>query len=569
MQQHPDQRLLSRLSHFLKNSHGQLFAKWSAYSALGCLTVGTFLADYSRLASPLIIGSVFLSYVGMASRSHRRVAQVVLALWVIPANMLFPALFNFGDQSSQQVRLQHQLIQLENQYNSLQNQRTALLQQQPFLQVQYDIAFNTHLGDQVLNAIGNTAGDVWLLNYTLHSTNDLIGYSTWLLQENYRNVAGVSLSESNQEAIKDNGEQIHSIQQLNVNRDIQENNSFLPASERSQPVPRAYQANCVSGYSCVVQQGWQQPFIDGWQRISKEPLSATWFFWLSLLLAIPGMFFLLPLTMSRRWVVSYRVLYNGPLSNLNDVAFPQQKRQALSGETSIVKIGVHSPLIPRKQEDQRDEIPAFLYLNLGPGTTVLDVFLGQQYTQQRDAGLVAVGYDTMTGDIVLQVKPVATQIARPEKGVQRFDKKRTWKEMRALQKTMRRFPLQFYVVIDYFANTIKATTPLTDIERLQEQRGPGWLGRIAIVCHELCWWISALVFYFALQNCSYLFFRNSTTPASFFSWGLGLFIFGFLLKIVELIIMKTTTRRQRDFFYDDLATLTHVMSIHYSNNQKA
>lgn len=55
-----------------------------------------------------------------------------------------------------------------------------------------------------------------------------------------------------------------------------------------------------------------------------------------------------------------------------------QKRQKLSVEASIIKIEANSPLIPRKQEEQSDETQEFLHLNLSPGTTVLDVFLGQQ-----------------------------------------------------------------------------------------------------------------------------------------------------------------------------------------------
>lgn len=136
MQPQPRQKLLPRFLRFLQSPRGQIFANWCAFGALGCLATGILLTDYSRFALPFTIASFLLACLGAASRSHRRMVQVVLALWVIPFNMLGPALFNLGDQASQLSRLQQQVIQLENQQNSLQDQQTALQKQQPLLQIQ-------------------------------------------------------------------------------------------------------------------------------------------------------------------------------------------------------------------------------------------------------------------------------------------------------------------------------------------------------------------------------------------------------------------------------------------------
>src|SRR5262249_33600292 len=99
MQKQPGQRPMPRFFSFLQSSRGQLFATWCAYSALSCLAMGMFLTDYSRLVLPLMLISLLLSYVGVASHSRRNLAQVVLALWIIPVNVLAPALFDLGDQA--------------------------------------------------------------------------------------------------------------------------------------------------------------------------------------------------------------------------------------------------------------------------------------------------------------------------------------------------------------------------------------------------------------------------------------------------------------------------------------
>lgn len=172
---------------------------------------------------------------------------------------------------------------------------------------------------------------------------------------------------------------------------------------------------------------------------------------------------------------------------------------------------------------------------------MLDVFLGQQ----RAEGLAEVAYNRTTGNIVLKLKPVAMQVMRREKGERQPKRRITLKEARAMNKAMRRLPLHFYAVVDYFAGSIKASTPIADVERLQEQRGPAWLGRIAALCQGLFWWAYALGFYFSLVNCSYIFFRAATTSSLIFAWGAGLLVVGLALKGVELLIMKTTTRPQR------------------------
>ena len=204
-----------------------------------------------------------------------------------------------------------------------------------------------------------------MLKASLQYTNPLIDYDILLMQNNGRDLPDTSSISTNQQAIKDNDEQIQFNQQNDMSQHIRLNNNDLPVSEKVPFISRAYQNSCISGYICLVQLSWQQPFVSGWQHITTEPLSATWFFWLLLLMALSGLFLLLPLNLSPRWIISYQIVYTGPFSNLNDPSFPEQKRQEMRAETSLVKIEVRSSFVLNKQKNQGDRLfPRFYYSSL-------------------------------------------------------------------------------------------------------------------------------------------------------------------------------------------------------------
>ncbi len=521
------------LLEFLRSSCGQIFATWCAYGALACITMYALLVDYSHLAFPFVIAAPCLLFIGMASRSHRRFAQTALALLIIPLNMFFVALPNLSNQASQQAHLQQQTIQLENQYNNLQDQETVLQKQLSLLQKRLASIQNQDQSGRVRLDIVGIEGRLPLLKSEVGDTNALITNNTQILQYNYQNLPADAAIQVSQRAIEAADEQIQFNSHNDARQNIDYNNFLLPAAERVQFVVRAYEKSCVSGYSCLSPLAWQQPFVDGWRRISGEPLAASGTFLLVLLLALLSMFILLPLDLTPLAVVSYQIVYNGLLANLNDPAFPEKKRRKLPAETSIVKVEVRSSYVPLRQANQREEAAQeFLSFNLGTDTTILDAFI-EQDNQQDEKALAEVRYNKVTGNVILKVKAMEPQPVRSTKPA-------------CKSKVVRQFPIQLYIIVASFAGSIDAVTSIDEIERLQEQRGPRWLGGIAAFCHLLAWWVYAAACYIALLYCSFQFFQGSANPVlPLNSFETVFLIAGFIAKVVELIIVKATIRTQK------------------------
>ncbi len=120
---------------------------------------------------------------------------------------------------------------------------------------------------------------------------------------------------------------------------------------------------------------------------------------------------------------------------------------------------------------------------------------------RKEKGLIDVNLNA--GNVVVKVRPVTLRPARQGRGVKRLKTRRTQKEARALNAATHRFPIQLYAVVDYFAGSIDAATPLAEVELLREERGPAWSGTFALFCQVLCWWISALRLcaFFSKQVC--------------------------------------------------------------------
>lgn len=548
MQGQSEKKNSGRFGTFLKSSQGQIFVTCCAYSALSCTMIGFLLSDYTRLAWPFVIASFFLATLGLVAYSHKRFAQVVLLLWVIQVNSIGAAAFNLGEQTDQQAQLQQQTIKMENRFNKFQGMEKILAAQLPLL---HSLLGETNDPDKisfVSDSIQRTQMDLISIQTDIQFLRARIDYNIFLLRDNLRNLPTSSLVNDNKEEIQSNAGSIQFYQgDINTSTQVIADNNLLLPFKNIPRVSNIVQENCVNGFVCIAQYSWQQSFIDSWQSISSMPFTATWPFWLSLFLGIAGMFLLLPRSLSQRWVVTYRVRYIGTLAHLNDPAFPEQKRRELRGEASIVKIEIHSSLFFLKQKAWPDETRELLRLNLGLGTTILDAFLKQTVTEN----LSEAGYDTTNGDIVIKVKPL--ELLVPIK----FAPHTPYKAKRAALRGQRRFPIQLYVVVDYFSGSLKATTPIAGVECLREQRGPTWLVRMAEVFHELVWWIYAIGLYIALSICSTMFFRGApyTYPPLFISIGLGGLIAALILQMAEMIIMHKTTKKQnitKNTVYDSI-----------------
>ncbi|GHO82312.1 hypothetical protein [Dictyobacter formicarum] len=546
MQKHSEKKNAGRLGTFLKSSQGQIFVTCCAYSALGCTIIGFVLSDYTRLAWPFVVASFFLAILGQAAYAHRRFAQVVLLLWVIQANSIGVTVFNLGDQANQQAQLQQQTIQLENQLHRFQGMDKILATQLPLLQQLLDETKDPDNSFVVSDSMQTTQMEQLSITTDRQLLRADIDDNIFLLRDNLRNLPTSSLVTGNNEEMQSNAGSIQFYQkELNDATQVIADNTLLLPREHIPTVSTSDQKNCVNGFVCLAQYSWQQSFIDGWQSISSVPFTATWPFWLSLLLGIAGMFLLLPRNLSQRWVVTYRVRYIGTLAHLNDPAFPEQKRRDLRGETPIVNIEIRSSRFLLKQKAWPDEARELLRLNLGLGTTIQDAFLKQTTTEH----LSEASYDTTSGDIVIKVKPLVPLQFAPHT---------PYKAKRAALRGQRRFPIQLYVVVDYFSGSLTATTPIAEVECLREQRGPTWLVSMAAVFHELVWWIYATGLYIALSICSTMFFRGApyTYPPVFIPVGLGGLIAALILQLTEMIIMHKTIRKQniiKNTSYNDIA----------------
>jgi hypothetical protein len=565
--------LISRLS-ALGSPRGQLFTTCCAYSALTCQTISLLLIDYTRLSLPFGIAVLPLSCLGIISRSRRSFARLALALWVVSANVLVSPLFNLNEQFTLMPRMQQQVIQLENQNNHLNTQYSTLLKQTTILQsiLGQELSTTKHkdpaLEKKLFGVLSPTFHAYTQIQNSLPATNAHINLSAAYLEYGNRNFLDYYwVHQYYQQSITSNDNQIRANQRLieSVNQIIKDNNALIPPPNFPF-APWVDQKTCVSGYPCI-QLSWQQPFIDGWHNITTEPLSTTWFFWLSLLIAVPGIFLILPgyeeKLEDNYWKVSYRLLYAGPLSHLDDPAFPDQQREVWPPETSILKITITSTQFLRKKDDMGKDIPNlpssfrivpaqdkmygdaqdFLYLNLGLGSTVHDVFLAQE-TRQNAQDASTVSYDSTTGNIVARVKPTVP-IEATSVGQYWNLRKNT---------AARQFPIQFYVVIDSFAGSLDAATPIATINQLREERGPKGFIKLINSLQGLLSFFYFGGFLLALQISSSIFFAG---PAylPYLSW----FVLGWLIAVLvfqvpEIIFARIAIRRPNLLPLDSLVS---------------
>lgn len=528
----------------LKNVSAQKIAIGCTYSAFICISIGLFLVDYSRLAFPFVIAAIPLLFLTGLSRSennptpHLRFALVAAVFWLLLADAIGAGIFRLGEQTTDINQMQGQLIQLENQHNQLQVQEKELNQQLTiFLQIKNASGSQPYSLD---DEIRTTMDALATIRTTQPYTDVLIDYTAAQIQQNNRNLLDDTLAKNDQQNISSNDDQI----QINrgliayLNGRMMANNLVLSDSQRTFLAPLVLQKSCVSGYPCNIQFSWQQPFLDGWSYVTTAPLATIWPFWLLFLLSLSGILVMLPYIanryMGRLLMVTYRLRYSGPLSGLKDSAFPQQKRQMLSPESSIVKIEIASKSFRLKKDDLSDKTQNFLSLNLGSGMGVHDVFLAQN-ARRSSVSPWTVSYDRATGNIVIKLGPTM-----PIKG------KNTGQTGLVHQ-----FPIEFYVVVDYFAGSLEATPAFPKIRRLREQRGPGWLIGLGDFLPEIILWTLATSFYLVLSDFSTIFFERSIqSPQVVLLPGIAGLIVPFVLVILGFIINKATIRRPRPLALD-------------------
>ncbi len=449
-------------------------------------------------------------------------AQVVAVLWVIPANTVLPlVLFNIGTQINQHARMQVQIVQLENQYNWLQEQENGLKKQSIFLQRHANDG--TPIAALFTDLAQTTDSLVSYTNDTSQYVNARVNYTIKIYALNGREMEDDTQIQRTQDAI-DVNEQELAINQKGIATladAIKNNNTILSAEEYVQPPVWIEQQSCVRGYPCSLP-GWQQSFATGWRHISTRAFSTTWFFWLLLVSSLTALFFLLPFSKSKSSSITYRVLYNGTLMQLNDAGFPTQKRQELGGETQILKVEIRPTFLLKQKKGLPNETQAFLHLVPDGGTTIQDVFLKEnKKSKRRDPR--EVRYDKTTNSIILSMQPI------PLKEVKRLP------------------PMQIYAVVDYFTGTLKAQTPVlfSWVECVQELRGPLWLLRVGNFLHGISWWIYGVGAYMSLSLCSYYFFDDVVIfPAKWIIIGLIALAIAVFLTAGEVILMHKITRPQ-------------------------
>lgn len=531
--------LLSRLNAFLKSPPGRRFASVCAISSLACLTISFLLADFTRLAWPFVVASLILAGFGHASPSRRTLAQMVLALWVIQANVVLTNAFNQFDLGNKPTTLYQQTLELENQANHMWPQLMNLYFQEGFLQGKLkDSPDSAQAG--VIQANLQRVQDETNTFYTLDTYGNLadtIRYDEYLLQYNARNFPTNSILQDMQNQIGRNGTQIKDDQQTIQQMDsiVNETNSSLPDLADSMNAASSVQMSCTM-FPCLQNYTWGQIFVAGWQNIMSKPLSVTCPYWLGLSLSLILWCFFLPLWQGPQWVLTYRRRYFGPLAGLRDKTLPAELEQEYSSETTVVKVEVSSSKLFLKHGKGSDEPRELLRLFLGTDTSIQRLFLGNTSADIQ----AEVELDRSTGEVVLKMHPLQLMT--------KFPKNTTYKKRMALTRARRRFPVQIYAIVDTFAGAITATTSVAEVERLEERRGPAWLSILGTFCHQFAWWTLAIGLFLVLETCSYLFFEGLTPPRQpllVYITGLSLLGAFLLFLILEIIITRTTTRRQK------------------------
>lgn len=274
--------LPSRLNIFLTSPPGRCFASVCAISALVCLTISFLLADCTRLAWPFVMASFVLAGFGHASPSRRTLAQMVLALWVIQANVILPNAFNQFDLGEKPATLHQQTLELENQANHMWPQLMNLYFQEGALQQKLKGNPDAAQVDVIQTALQHVQDETNAF-YTLDTygnLSDTIRYNEYLLQYNARNFPTNAILRYMQDQIGSNATLIKQNQQTIQKMDsiVNEANSFLPdLAGDMNPVPSA-KMNCTL-FLCLENYTLGQAFVAGWQHIASQPLSVTWPFW--------------------------------------------------------------------------------------------------------------------------------------------------------------------------------------------------------------------------------------------------------------------------------------------------
>lgn len=531
--------LPSRLNTFLTSPPGRRFASVGAISSLVCLTISFLLADFTRLAWPFVVASFVLAGLGHASPSHRTLAQMVLALWVIQANAILTNAFNQFDLGNKPATLYQQTLELENQANHMWPQLMNLYFQEGDLQGKLSDNSNSAQADLIqanLQHVQNETNTFYTLD-TYGNLADTIRYNEYLLQNNTRNFPTNAILQYMQDQIGSNATLIKQNQQTiqEMDRIVNETNSFFPDLAGSMNAVPSAKMSCAL-FPCLENDTWGQTFVAGWQNIASQPLPVTWPFWLGLSLSLVLWCFLLPRWQGPQWVLTYRRRYFGPLAGLRDKALPAELEQESSPETTVVKIEVSSSKLFLKQDERSDALRELLRLFLGTGMSIQRLFLGSTPADAQ----AEVELDRDTGEVVLKMQPLRLMT--------KFSKSTTYKERVALTHARRRFPVQIYVVVDTFAGAITATTPVAEVERLEKRRGPAWLSILGTFCHQFAWWALAIGLFLVLETCSHLFFAGLNTlsqPQPLYITGLSLLGAFLLFLTMEIIIARTTTRRQK------------------------
>jgi hypothetical protein len=102
--------------------------------------------------------------------------------------------------------------------------------------------------------------------------------------------------------------------------------------------------------------------------------------------------------------------------------------------------------------------------------------------------------------------------------------------------------------VDTFAGTITATTPVVEVERLEERHGPAWLSILGTFCRQFAWWTLAIGLFLVLETCSRIFFAGLDTlnqPQPLYIIGLSLLGAFLFFLTLEIVIAHTTIRWQK------------------------
>lgn len=528
-----------RLKTLLTSPPGRRIASICAISSLACLTISLLLGDFTRLAWPFVVASFVLAVFGCVSHSRRTLVRMVLALWVIQANAILTSALNQFDLGAKPTTLYQQTQELESQANHMWPQLMNLYFQEGALQQALKDKSNVAQADVIQANLQSVQDEInaFYTQDTYGNLADVIIYNEYLLQNDARNFPTNAILQYMQDQIGSNATLIKQNRQV-----IQKMDSIVNAASSifpdlagyMNPVPSAAM-NCTM-FPCLENSTWGQIFVTGWQNIASRPLSVTWPFWLGLFLSLVLWCFFLPRWQDPLWVLTYRRRYFGPLAGLRDKALPAELEQEYSPETTVVTIEVNSSKLFSKQSERTDGPRELLRLSLGAGTSIQRLSLGNTPADAQ----AEVELDRNTGEVVLKM--------HPQQLMTKFPKNTTLKERMSLARARRRFPVQIYVVVDTFAGTITATTPIAEVERLEERRGLTGLSILGALCHQLAWWVLVTGLFLVLETCSHLFFAGLNAvsqPKPLYIAGLSLFGAFLLFLTLEIIIARATTHRQK------------------------